>query len=159
MRTFITLLFLAIATPFFAQSHTLVKHNGEKLNVNYIKTDNNLIYFNSGKDQVEQTISTFAVAELINTTTNAITKVSDKIVVSGEQDYKKVMVIAPNTTTGLSSIVTDSKFVNRVKGQSPVAVQQQNIIALKRKAAKEGVPFVALTQNNRVESSATMYTY
>ena len=49
MRTFITLLFLAISAPFFAQSHTLVKHNGEKLNVNYIKTDNNLVYFNSSK--------------------------------------------------------------------------------------------------------------
>ena len=144
MRTFITLLFLAIATPFFAQSHTLVKHNGEKLNVNYIKTDNNLVYFNSGKDQVEQTISTFAVAELINTSTNATTKVSDKIVVNGEQDYNKVIVIAPNATTGLSSTTNGSKFVNRVKGQTPLAVQQQNITALKRKAVKEGIPFVSL---------------
>lgn len=159
MRTFITLLFLAIATPFFAQSHTLVKHNGEKMNVNYIKTDNNLIYFNSGKDQVEQTISTFAIAELINTTTNATTKVSDKIVVNGEQDYNKVLLISPNAAAGLSSTTSDSKFVNRVKGQTPLAVQQQNIIALKRKAAKEGIPFVSLAQNNRAESSATMYTY
>lgn len=159
MRTFITLLFLTISAPFFAQSHTLVKHNGEKLNVNYIKTDNNLIYFNSGKDQVEQTISTFAVAELINTSTNATTKVSDKIVVNGEQDYNKVIVIAPNATTGLSSASNGSKFVNRVKGQTPLAVQQQNITALKRKAAKEGIPFVSLAQNNRAESSATMYTY
>ena len=159
MRTFITLLFLAISAPFFAQSHTLVKHNGEKLNVNYIKTDNNLVYFNSGKDQVEQTISTFAVAELINTSTNETTKVSDKIVVNGEQDYNKVIVIAPNATTGLSSTTNGSKFVNRVKGQTPLAVQQQNIIALKRKAAKEGIPFGSLAQNNRAESSATMYTY
>ena len=143
MRTFITLLFLAISAPFFAQSHTLVKHNGEKLNVNYIKTDNNLVYFNSGKDQVEQTISTFAVAELINTSTNATTKVSDKIVVNGEQDYNKVIVIAPNATTGLSSTTNGSKFVNRVKGQTPLAVQQQNITALKRKAANAGISFVS----------------
>ena len=158
MRTFITLLFLAISAPFFAQSHTLVKHNGEKLNVNYIKTDNNLVYFNSGKDQVEQTISTFAVAELINTSTNATTKVSDKIVVNGEQDYNKVIVIAPNATTGLSSTTNGSKFVNRVKGQTPLAVQQQNITALKRKAAKEGIPFVSLAQNNRADSRAPMPT-
>ena len=127
--------------------------------MNYIKTENNLVYFNSGKDQVEQTISTFAVAELINTSTNATTKVSDKIVVNGEQDYNKVIVIAPNATTGLSSTTNGSKFVNRVKGQTPLAVQQQSITALKRKAAKEGIPFVSLAQNNRAESSATMYTY
>jgi hypothetical protein len=159
MRTFITLLFLAIAAPFFAQSHVLVKHNGEKLNVNYIKTNNNLIYFNAEKEQVEQTISTFAIAELINTTTNAVTKVSDKIVVSGEQDYNKVIVLAPNATAGLSLTANDSKYVNRLKGQAPLAVQQQNINALKRKAAKEGIPFVSLAKINRAESSATMYTY
>jgi hypothetical protein len=159
MKTFITLLFLAISTPFFAQSHVLVKHNGEKMNVNYIKTNNNLLYFNTGKDQVEQTISTFAVAELVNTTTNDRTKVSDKIVVSGEQDYNKVIVIAPNAATGLSSTTNDSKFVNRIKGQTPLAVQQQNIIALKRKAAKEGIPFVSIAPINRMESNARMYTY
>ncbi|MCZ8228366.1 hypothetical protein [Flavobacterium sp.] len=159
MKTFITLLFLAISTPFFAQSHVLVKHNGEKMNVNYIKTNNNLLYFNTGKDQVEQTISTFAVAELVNTTTNDRTKVSDKIVVSGEQDYNKVIVIAPNAATGLSSTTNDSKFVNRIKGQTPLAVQQQNIIALKRRAAKEGIPFVSIAPINRMESNARMYTY
>lgn len=159
MKTFITLLFLAISTPFFAQSHVLVKHNGEKMNVNYIKTNNNLLYFNTGKDQVEQSISTFAVAELINTITNDRAKVSDKIVVSGEHDYNKVILITPDATTGLSTIANNSKFVNRVKGQTPGAVQQQNIMALKRKAAKEGIPFVSIAPINRAESSAKMYTY
>lgn len=159
MKTLLTFFCFSLSMAFFAQSHVLVKHSGEKLNVNYIKTDNNLMYFNTGKDQVEQTISTFAVAELINTATNATTKVSDKITVNGEQDYHKVIVIAPNATTGLTSTANDSKFVNRVKGQTPLAVQQQNITALKRKAAKEGIPFVSLAQNNRTESSATMYTY
>ena len=65
MRTFITLLFLAISAPFFAQSHTLVKHNGEKLNVNYIKTENNLVYFNSGKDQVPLIYRTY-MSEFFN---------------------------------------------------------------------------------------------
>ncbi|OAZ04434.1 hypothetical protein [Flavobacterium succinicans] len=159
MKTFITLLFLAISTPFFAQSHVLVKHNGEKMNVNYIKTNNNLLYFNTGKDQVEQSISTFAVAELINTITNDRAKISDKIVVSGEHDYNKVILITPDATTGLSTIANNSKFINRVKGQTPGAVQQQNIMALKRKAAKEGIPFVSIAPINRAESTAKMYTY
>jgi hypothetical protein len=159
MRTFITLLFLAISSSFFAQSHVLVKHNGEKMNVNYIKTNSNLLYFNTGKDQVEQTISTYAISELVNTTNNTVTKISDKIVVSSEQEYKKVILLTPNEAKGLSSTTNNSKFVNRVKGQTPLAVQQQNIIALKRKAAKEGIPFVSIAQINRAESSARMYTY
>ncbi|MGL2993611.1 hypothetical protein [Flavobacterium sp. TSSA_36] len=158
MKNFITFLCFSFSISFMAQSHVLLKHNGEKLHVNYIKTDHNLLYFNSGKDQIEQTISAFAVAELINTTTNAITKISDKIVVNGEQDYHKVQIITPNTTIGLLS-AKNTKIRNRVKGQAPLAIQQQNSIALKRKAAKEGIPFVAIAKNNRAESSATMYTY
>ena len=159
METFITLFFFAISLPFLAQSNVLVKHNGEKMNVNYIKKNNNLLYFNTGKDQVEQTISSFAVAELINVSTNDMTKISDKIVVSSAQEYKKVILLTPNEAKGLSTTTNNSKFANRVKGQTPLAVQQQNIIALKRKAAKEGIPFVSIAQINRAESSARMYTY
>lgn len=159
MRTFITLLFLAISSSFWAQSHVLVKHNGEKMNVNYIKTNSNLLYFNTGKDQVEQTISTYAISELVDTTNNTVTKISDKIVVSSAQEYKKVILLTPNEAKGLSTTTNNSKFANRVKGQTPLAVQQQNIIALKRKAAKEGIPFVSIAQINRAESSARMYTY
>lgn len=159
MKTLITLLFFSLSISIWSQSHLIVKHNGEKLNVNYIKTDNNLIYFNSGKDQVEQTISTFAVAELINTSTNATTKVSDKIVVNGEQDYNKVKVLTANQQHGLIPSSKKITYTNRIKGQTPLAVQQQNITALKRKAAKEGIPFVSLISENRNESIATLLTY
>lgn len=158
MKNFITFLFFSFSLTLMAQSHVLIKHNGEKLNVNYIKNENNTIYFNSGKDQIEQTISAFAVAEVINNTTNQITKVSDKIVINGEQDYRKVMVIAPTATTGLAS-TKNTTVANRIKGQTPLAVQQQNLVALKRKAAKEGLPFVTVIEKNRAESSATMYAY
>jgi hypothetical protein len=158
MKTLFTLLCFSLSTTFFAQTHVMVKHNGEKINVNYIKTNNNLIYFNSGKDQVEQTISTFAVAELINTTNNEATKVSDKITVNGEQDYNKVVVIPSAASSGLATS-KNTLVANRIKGQTPLAVQQQNLVTLKRKAAKEGLPFVSLDEKNRAESSATMYTY
>jgi hypothetical protein len=158
MKNFITFLFFTFSLTVMAQSHVIVKHNGEKLNVNYIKNENNTLYFNSGKDQVEQTISAFAVAEIINNATNESTKVSDKIVINGEQDYNKVMVIAPKASTGLTT-TKNTVVYNRIKGQTPLSVQQQNIVALKRKAAKEGLPFVAIVEKNRAESSATMYAY
>lgn len=158
MKNLILFLFIIFSVTLFPQTHTLVKHNGEKLNVNFIKNTNNTVYYNSGKDQVEQSISSFAVAEVINTTTNKSTKISDKIVINGEQDYNKVIVIASTATTGLSSS-KQTTVPNRIKGQTPLAIQQQNLVALKRKAAKEGLPFVAVVEKNRTESSATMYTY
>lgn len=159
MKTYLTAFSLLFSLSFLAQTHVIVKHNGERIKANYIKTNNNIIYYNSGQDQINQTISTYAVAELVDATTNVSTKISDKIIVNGEQDYKKVIVIAPNATTGLSNTPIDFKLKNRVKGQTPIAIEQQNINTLKRNAAKQGFPFVAFTPINRAESSASMYTY
>jgi hypothetical protein len=158
MKTLLTFLSIGFSISIFAQSHVLVKHNGEKLNVNYIKTNNSVIYFNSGKDQVEQAISTFAVAELIHNATNQSTKVSDKIVVSGKQDYKKVIVIDPNATFGLTK-VNSTIVSNIIKGLSPMIVMQQNKVASKRKAAIEGFPFVSVVGENTATSNVSMYTY
>jgi hypothetical protein len=159
MKPFITFLFITFSLQFFAQSHILVKHNGDKINVNYLRTNNNTIFYNSSKNQVEETISTFAIAELIDKSTNTAAKISDKVVVSGAEDYNKVVIIDPNQTSGLFLIKNSLKFDNRVKGQSPLSVKQRNEMALKRRAAKDGIPFVSLIENNRRESSAKMYSY
>lgn len=159
MRKFITILLAAFSFPIFAQTHILVKHNGDKIPVNYIKTNNNLIYYTTGENQMEHTIATFAVAELINKSTNSATKVTDKISINGEQDYKKVVLIGEEQIKGLTPTAIKLKLANRVKGQSPLAVKDQNVLILKKKAAKEGIPFVSLIQNSRADSSAKMYTY
>lgn len=159
MKKIIIVLLFAFSLPIFAQTHILVKHNGDKIAVNYIKTNNNLIYYTIGDSQEEHSIAAFAVAELINKSTNVITKVTDKIIVNGGQDYRKVVLIDANQTKGLIATPKELKFNNNVKGQSPLVVKNHNVLVLKKKAAKEGIPFVLLTENNRADSSGRMYTY
>lgn len=159
MKTMITFLFLTVSLSLWSQSHIIVKHNGEKIAANYLKTQDYLMYYNTGQDQVEQTVSTFAVAELIHTASQAVTKISDKIIINGEQDCDKVKVIPARHHQGLVASTQKITLNNRVKGQTPLAVQQQNIALLKRKAAKEGVPFVSIASIDRNVSNATLLTY
>lgn len=159
MRNFITILLFVFSLPIFAQSHIIVKHNGDKIPVNYIKTSNNLIYYTTGQTQEEHSISTFAVAELINKSTNAVTKVTDRVIVNGVQDYKKVVLIKENQTKGLTAAVSQLKFNNLAKGQDPFVIKNHNVQVLQKKAAKEGIPFVLLMEKNRTDSIGKMYTY
>ena len=46
----LTLLFTA---SLIAQSHEIIKHNGEKLEINYIKAEHNLIYYSLPSNMVE----------------------------------------------------------------------------------------------------------
>ena len=159
MRNFITILVLVFSLPIFAQSHIIVKHIGNKIPVNYIKISNNLIYYTTGQTQEEYSISTFAVAELIDKSTNAVTKVTDKVIVNGVQDYKKVVLIDEDQTKGLTAAVNELRLNSWAKGQDPFVIKNQNVMVLKKKASKEGIPFVLLTGKNRTDSIGKMYTY
>ena len=64
MKNLLTLLAILLTAQLFAQTHEIIKHDGEKLNVNFIKIESNLVYYTLPNSMEEQKISRYAVAQL-----------------------------------------------------------------------------------------------
>ena len=79
MRKVFVILALFMAVSITAQTHEILKHNGEKVLINYIKTDTNLIYFTNPNSSKEEKISTYAVQSLKEQSSGLIQVISSKV--------------------------------------------------------------------------------
>ena len=55
---------ILFTTSLIAQTHQIIKHDGETIDINFIKTANNLVYYTLPQSAEEKTISQYAVAQL-----------------------------------------------------------------------------------------------
>ena len=78
MRKVFVILAVLMAVSITAQTHEILKHNGEKVLINYIKTVTTLIYFSNPNSSEEGKISTYAVQSLTEKSTGKIQDVSSK---------------------------------------------------------------------------------
>ncbi len=158
MKTIYVAVIALFSTISFSQSHQIVKHNGEKLDVNYIKTTNNVVYYTFSGSTAEQEISKFAVEKLIDKTTNQSVISTEKLGVTSKSDYKNVKVLQVAQTTGLKKVDSTIKSIVKIKGQSPMALLEWTENSIKRDYAAKGYPFVTLNQiDDKLEAVA--YTY
>src|SRR5688572_11500119 len=94
----LAILFANIA---ISQTHQITKHNGEQLDVNFIKNENGLVYYSFNGSSEEIKISKHAVSSITNKQTKQTQKISDKVIVDSKDDYKMVTVLPQNKTIGL----------------------------------------------------------
>ncbi|QBZ98595.1 hypothetical protein [Flavobacterium sangjuense] len=157
--TFLTLL-LILGCNAFAQTHQLVKHDGTEHVVNYIKNENNVIYYSNPESQEQQKISSFAVASLKNLKTSNLQTVSAKVAVAAKCDFDKVIVLKQqDQTTGLKQAATYTGILNKTKGISSVEQAEQTIKSVKNKAAAKGYPFITVNQKADGTYEAVAYNY
>ncbi|MBN9385670.1 MAG: hypothetical protein J0H74_33255 [Chitinophagaceae bacterium] len=167
-KTLLTLLTALFAITAFSQNDKLIKHNGEKLEVKVLKVGETTITYKYPGEDAEQTIGKFAVASITYGTSGRKEEISEKIVISGEDDWEKVQILTDKAqviglkkgedvrgkTNGLLSYNTagsaDKKATRRIK----------------EAAAKTGAPFILLTSDKNdgfgVKQSiknGTAYTY
>jgi hypothetical protein len=94
----LAILFANIA---ISQTHQITKHNGEQLDVNFIKNENGLVYYSLNGSSEEIKISKHAVSSITNKQTKQTQKISDKVIVDSKDDYKMVTVLPQEKTIGL----------------------------------------------------------
>ena len=128
----ITLLALTLLLGFntqIAQSHEIVKHDGEKQKINFIKQENNIIYYsNPGSPELKE-ISTYAVSTLKKDASSEQVTVSNKVTVASKSDYNKVKVL------------------------------KNTIQSIKHRVASKGYSFVTINKLNNSTYEAIAYTY
>ena len=159
MRNIFTILTLSIAMSLMAQTHEITKHNGKKMEVNFIKTANNLVYYTTAESKEEKSISQFAISQLHEKSKTEAKTISEKIALSGKADYKKVIVLKPSQTGGLQESGIITSFLGKTKGETNQSFLDEAEKRLKQNAALKGSPFIVIVSDKPKNLKAVMYTY
>lgn len=150
---------MLFANVAISQTHQITKHNGEQLDVNFIKNENGLVYYSTVGSSEEVKISKHAVSSITNKQTKTTQKISDKIVVDSKDDYKMVTVLPQEKTIGLKQVASFTGVSTRTKGEPPIANQKQTAMRIKSKSASNGYPFVSIVEKANGKYEAVAYAY
>ena len=159
MKNLLTAIAVLLSAQLFAQTHEIVKHNGEKLEVNFIKTEGNLVYFSLPNSAEEKKISRYAVAQLNEKSKNNSQIISKKIDLIDKSDYNKVIVLKESETIGLKKSTDLTGFLGKIKGETRWSIAEMGEKRLKQNAAKKGNQFIVITSNKTDNLKAVAYTY
>ena len=159
MKNLLTAIAVVFSAQLFAQTHEIIKHNGEKLEVNFIKTEGNLVYYSLPASAEEQKISRYAVAKINEKTKNNSRIMSKKIDLIDKSDYNKVIVLKESETIGLKKSIDLTGFLGKIKGETRWSMAEMGEKRLKQNAAKKGNQFIVITSNKTDNLKAIAYTY
>lgn len=159
MKTIFTLALALCTSLIFADSHIIVKQNGEKMEVNYVTTKNNTVYYSLSGSSTVNEISTFAVNQVIEKATNDVILDNSKISVSGKAGYKNVQFLTADQTVGLQSASELKTVIHKPKGQSQASWIAQAEARIQKQAAEKGFPFVVITNQTDSKMEAIAYNY
>ena len=158
MKNLFFTLAILFANIAISQTHQITKHNGEQLDVNFIKNENGLIYYSLNGSSEEVKISKYAVSQIINKQTKQTQKISDRIVVDSKDDYKMVTVLPQEKTIGLKQAANFTGVSTKTKGEPPMANKNQTALRIKTRSASNGYPFVSIIEKDgKYEAIAYMY--
>lgn len=142
-----------------AQTHEITKHNGETMDVNFIKTANNLVYYTTAESKEQKSISQFAISQLYEKSKKVAKTISEKIALSGKADYSKVIVLEAFQTEGLQESGLITSFLGRTKGETRQSFLDEAEKRLKQNAALKGSPFIVIVSDKPKNLKAVTYTY
>lgn len=159
MKTIFTLALTLFTSLIFADSHIIVKQNGEKLEVNYVTTKNNTVFYSLPGNSTVNEISLFAIEKVIDKKTNSILIDNHKVDVSGKKGYKNVQFLTNNQTNGLQQGAALKATIHQPKGQTKSDWIADASTRLKKQAAAQGFPFVVITNQTDSKLEAVAYNY
>jgi hypothetical protein len=126
----------------------MYKHSGEVLDVKIIKVGENVITYKYPGEDAEQTIGKLAVDKIVYSSGRS-EEISDKIVISGKDDWEKVQIVTdPANVVGLKKGAevrgkTSGMFTYNSAGSADKKATKK----LREAAAEVDAPFVLLTSD------------
>jgi sRNA-binding regulator protein Hfq len=129
-----------------AQLDKIYKHSGEIVDGKVIRLDEYTIVFKYDGEDAENTIGKYAVEKIIYGKTNRVEEVTEKIVINGEDDWAKVVILEDK------GYIAGLKKVGEVRGKTGLINYHTGNTGdkkaekkLKMAAAEMGCPFVLQT--------------
>jgi len=147
MKKFLLMVVFALSLNIAnAQNDKIYKHSGETVEGKVIRLDEYTIVFKYDGEDAENTIGKYAVEKIIYGKTKRQEDVTEKIVINGEDDWEKVVILEDK------GYISGLKKVGEVRGKTGLINFQTGNTGdkkaqkkLKMDAAKQGCPFVLLT--------------
>lgn len=147
MKKFILLVAMVISsTAIFAQSDVITKHSGETVKGKVLRVDEYVVVFKYDGEDAENAIGKYAIEKVVYGKSGRVEEVTEKIVVSSEDDWEKVIILEEK------SYIAGLKKVGEVRGKTGLINFQTGNTGdkkaqkkLKMAAAAIGCPFVLMT--------------
>jgi hypothetical protein len=159
MKTIFTLALALFTTIIFADSHIIVKQNGEKIEANYVTTKNNTVFYSLPGSSTINEISLYAIDKVIDSKTNTVILDNHKLDIAGKTGYKNVQLLKSEKTMGLHQGVALKTTIHKPKGQTKSDWIAQAEMRIKKQAATQGFPFVVITKTTDSRIEAIAYSY
>lgn len=159
MKKILTVIAVLFTAQLFAQTHEIIKHDGEKIAINFIKIEGNIVFYSFPNSMEEQKISRYAVSKLNEIEKNNSKIVSERIILTQQSDYKKVVLLNESETIGLRKVDNLTSYLGIAKGETSITKFKMGEMRLKQNAAKKGYQFIVILFNNSEKMKAVAYTY
>lgn len=166
----VALLFIGVLTH--AQSDIIYKHNGEVISGKILDMTEHTITFIYDNEVREYVVGKYAVEKITYGSSNRNEEISEKIIVNGEQDWHKVVVLYDRShVAGIKKGETIKGKISFINFHSEDSGFKKAEKKLKMEAAKEGYPFVLYEEEDidyskinaldkpKIEKKGVMYTY
>jgi sRNA-binding regulator protein Hfq len=143
--------FLLLAVAFLgfaanAQVDKIYKHNGEVVDGKVVKLEEFTVIFKYDGEDAENTIGKYAIEKIVYGKTGRVEEVTEKIVINGEADWEKVVILEDK------AYIAGLKKVDEVRGKTGLINYHTGNTGdkkaekkLKIEAAKMGCPFILQT--------------
>ena len=144
----LAVLFAAFAS-FGQNNDKMKKHSGETLDVKVIKVGEATISFKYPGEEAEQTIGKYAVASITYGSSGRVESITDKILISGKDDWEKVQIITdPNEVLGLKKgDEIKGKTAGLLSYNTAGSADKKATRKIKEEAAEVGAPFILMTSD------------
>lgn len=154
MKTKIIIALMLLTLSGVAQVDTILKHSGENVKGNVIRLDEYTVVFKYVGEDVENTISKYAVEKIIHGKSGRIEPITEKIIINGEEDWERVIILEEKSyIVGLikvGEIRGKTAYLNMQTGNTGDKKAEKK---LKMAAAALGCPFILLTSDKMTVGS------
>lgn len=155
MKKIILLLAITLCSfSVFAQVDVITKHSGEIVNGKVIRVDEYVVVYKYDGEDAENSIGKYAIEKIVYGKSGRVQEVTEKIVVNGENDWNKVIILEDKSyIAGLKKvgeIKGKTAFINMHTGNTGDSKADKK---LKMEAAKLGCPFVFMTADKDINES------
>ena len=148
MKKFLLLVVAMIGFAANAQADKIYKHNGEVVDGKVVRLDEYTVIFKYDGEDAENTIGKYAIEKIVYGKTGRVEEVTEKIIVNGEDDWEKVVILEDK------SYIAGLKKVGEVRGKTGLINFQTGNTGdkkaqkkLKMDAASQGCAFILLTSD------------
>lgn len=146
MKNVFILALLLVGFSLHAQSDLIAKHNGEIVNGKVLRVEEFTIVFVYEGEEAEQTVGRYSVEKITYGKSGRVQEISDKIVVNGEADWEKVVILEDkNFIAGLKKVEEIKGKTGLINYHTANTGDRKAEMKLKKAAAAIGCPFILMT--------------